>query len=181
MKRIVAATLIAALVTVPVITTGVPAQIVDERETANAKDAQNLTGRWALSYEATPDHVEWEKIDDEISENFDTFCDVIYAESGNQGDYGMRLVADVIINRMRSGEAFGDTLGEVLTSPGQFSCIADGHAKKFKGHTIERVRKIAQQELTEVTDPTIYYFRTGHFSKYGVPAYKYKDVYFSRR
>lgn len=183
MKKIVTILMAAVLMSPPIVTEAqAPApskQEVDGREAANAKDAQNLTGRWAL--EATPDHIDLEKVDDEISNHFDDMCDVIYAESGNQGEYGMRLVADVIINRMKCGEAFDDTLGEVLTSPGQFSCIKDGGAKKWHGHTRAEVRKIAQQELTEVTDPTIFYFRTGHFSKYGVPAYKYKDVYFSRR
>lgn len=159
-------------------------QLEDEgltREDANALNAQNQTGRWEpVLPDATPDHVDLEKVDDEISEHFDMFCDVIYAESGNQGDYGMRLVADVIINRMRSGEAFADTMKGVLTAPHQFSCIDDGHAKFFRGHEKESVRKIAQQELMQVTDPTIFYFRTGHYG-YGVPAYKYRDVYFSRR
>lgn len=150
-------------------------------EEADVMDARNGTGRWEVTYEATPDHIEQEKIDDEISENFDTFCDVIYAESGNQGDYGMRLVADCIINRMRSDEAFADTMHGVLHAKNQFSCIYDGHAAKFRGHEKENVRKLAQEELMHVTDPDIYYFRTGHFFNFGTPKYRYKDVYFSGR
>lgn len=156
---------------------------IDPREAANARDAQAQEGRWDPldDYIPTPDHIDQEKADDEISEHFDEFCDVIYAESGNQGEYGMRLVADVIINRMRSGEAFADTMNGVLNAPGQFSCIKDGHAAGFKGHTKASVRRIAQEELKQVKDATIFYFRTGHFTQYGTPAYKYKDVYFSRR
>lgn len=151
------------------------------REEADVMDARNGTGRWEVTYEATPDHIEQEKIDDEISENFDTFCDVIYAESGNQGGYGMRLVADCIINRMRSDETFADTMHGVLHAKNQFSCIHDGHAAKFRGHEKENVRKLAQEELMHVTDPDIYYFRTGHFFNFGSPKYRYKDVYFSGR
>lgn len=151
------------------------------REEADVMDARNETGRWEVTYEVTPDHIEQEKIDDEISESFDTFCDVIYAESGNQGDYGMRLVADCIINRMRSDEAFADTMHGVLHAKNQFSCIHDGHAAKFRGHEKENVRKLAHEELMHVTDPDIYYFRTGHFFSFGTPKYRYKDVYFSGR
>lgn len=151
------------------------------REEADVMDARNGTGRWEVAYEATPDHIEQEKIDDEISESFDTFCDVIYAESGNQGDYGMRLVADCIINRMRSDEAFADTMHGVLHAKNQFSCIHDGHAAKFRGHEKGNVRKLTQEELMHVTDPDIYYFRTGHFFSFGTPKYRYKDVYFSGR
>lgn len=151
------------------------------REEADVLDARNGTGRWSMPVEATPDHIDQEKIDDEISNNFDLMCDVVFAESGNQGEYGMRLVADVIINRMRCGEAFSDTLNGVLTAPNQFSCVSDGGAAKWHGHTRDKVRKIVQEELTDVTDPTIFYFRTGHYTPYGVDAYKYGDHYFSRR
>ena len=151
------------------------------REEADVMDARNGSGRWEVTYEVTPDHIEQEKIDDEISENFDTFCDVIFAESGNQGDYGMRLVADCIINRMRSDEAFADAMHGVLHAKNQFSCIHDGHAAKFRGHEKENVRKLAQEELMHVTDPDICYFRTGHFFNFGTPKYRYKDVYFSGR
>lgn len=187
MKRTVVAILIAAcsLITSPKTTVAEqPIKAhdtimrIDPREAANVIEAQTLTGRW--SPEATPDHVDWEKVDDEISENFDTFADVVFAEAGNQGDRGMRLVADCIINRMRCGEAFDDTLKGVLTAPNQFACIADGGAAKWRGHEKAEVRKICQEELMNPTDPTIYYFRTGHYGT-GVPAYKYKDHYFSRR
>lgn len=151
---------------------------IEARESSNVNEAQSLTGRWAP--EATPDHIEWEKVDDEISENFDTFTDVVYAEAGNQGDRGMRLVADCIINRMRCGEAFDDTMRGVLTAPNQFACVTDGGAAKWRGHEKLEVRKICQEELMNPTDPTIYYFRTGHYGV-GKPAYKYKDHYFSRR
>lgn len=154
------------------------------REEADVLDARNGTGRWSecdTLPPVTPDHIDQEKIDDEISENFDLMCDVVFAESGNQGEHGMRLVADVIINRMRCGEAFDDTLDGVLMAPNQFSCVSDGGAARWNGHSMDNVRKICQEELTNVTDPTIFYFRTGHYTPYGVDAYKYGDHYFSRR
>lgn len=151
------------------------------REEADVRDARNLEGRWAVFYEVTPDHIDEEKVDDEISENFDLFCDVVYAENGNQGDKGLRLAADTIINRMRSGEAFADTLNGVLTAPNQFSCIKDGHAAKFAGHEKESIRRICQEELARTSNTQVFYFRTGHFSNYGTPLFKYKDVYYSGR
>lgn len=165
--------------------TGETARQVSEteltREEADVLDAQNGTGRWEVEYEPTPDHVDEEKVDDEISEHFDLFCDVVYAEAGSQSDLCMRRVADVIINRMRSGTAFDDTLKGVLTAPYQFSCIKDGHARAFKGHEKEHVRKLIQEELAKTGDKTIYYFRTDYYTPYGADAYKVDDVYFSRR
>lgn len=153
---------------------------LNAREVANAKEAQNKTGRWEPVYEATEDHVSQEKIDDEISEHFDLMCKVVFAEAGNQGDKGMRLVADVIINRMRCGEAFDDTLVGVLTAKNQFACVADGGADRWKGHTKKEVRKICQEELMHVSNDKVFYFRTGHYG-YGRPLFKYKDHYFSGR
>lgn len=151
------------------------------REEADVLDARNGEGRWKEELpEATPDHISEEKIDDEISENFNLFCDVVFAEAGNQGDKGLRLVADVIINRMRCGEAFDDTMHEVLTASGQFSCVRDGGAAKWKGHTKKKVRRICQQELAHTTNKQVYYFRTGHYG-YGKPLFRYKDHYFSGR
>ena len=151
------------------------------REEADVLAAQNGEGRWTIEYEPTADHIDEEKVDDEISENFDLFCDVVYAESGNQGDLGMRYVADCIINRMRCGEAFADTMKGVLTAEGQFACISDGGAAKWKGHEKEKVRKICQEELADTTNTDIYYFRTGHFFDFGVPKFQYKAHYFSGR
>lgn len=183
-KKLVAILLVVTGIAVPIKTDAELPTPQQERivtvEDANAFEAQNQTGRWEPVYIATPDHIDQEKIDDEISEHFDLLCDVVFAEAGNQGGRGMRLVADVIINRMRCGEAFDDTLHEVLTARNQFACVNDGGADKWQGHTKDKVRKICQEELLQVTDPTIYYFRTGHYGT-GVPAYKYKDHYFSRR
>lgn len=48
------------------------------------------------------------------------FATVIYTESGDQGYNGMLAVANVILNRIENGH-WGDTLEEVLFSPGQFA------------------------------------------------------------
>jgi len=48
------------------------------------------------------------------------FATVIYTESGDQGYNGMLAVANIILNRIENGH-WGDTLEEVLFSPGQFA------------------------------------------------------------
>lgn len=159
----------------PKVNTYEPSETELTREEADVLEARNGTGRWAMPLEATPDHIDEEIIDDEISENFDLLCDVVFAESGNQGDKGMRLVADVIINRMRKG----DTLHSVLTAKNQFSCVSDGGAKKWRGHEKEKVRKLVQQELANTSNTDVMYFRTGRYSDYGTPLFKYRDHYFS--
>ena len=48
---------------------------------------------------------------------------VVQAEAGNQGENGIRMVVDVIRNRMIQNNA---ALASVLLSPGQFQCVTNG-------------------------------------------------------
>ncbi len=50
---------------------------------------------------------------------------IVEAEAGNQGYKGKLLVANVILNRVKSGK-FPPTIKGVVFSPGQFSPISDG-------------------------------------------------------
>lgn len=45
---------------------------------------------------------------------------LVHAEAGNQDFMGKQLVAEVVLNRVRS-EKFPDTIEEVINQPGQFS------------------------------------------------------------
>ena len=50
---------------------------------------------------------------------------IVEAEAGNQGYKGKLLVANVVLNRVKSGK-FPSTIKGVVFSPGQFSPISDG-------------------------------------------------------
>ncbi len=61
-----------------------------------------------------------------VSDNDRTILErIVEAEAGNQGYKGKLLVANVVLNRVKSGR-FPSTIKGVVFSPGQFSPISDG-------------------------------------------------------
>ena len=57
----------------------------------------------------------------------DLMAAIIYAEAGDQDFEGMRLVGDVIMNRVNSPDPYWpDTVAEVVYQPYQFSPVLDG-------------------------------------------------------
>lgn len=113
--------------------------------------------------------------EDAIADNFEMLCNCVYAEAGNQSDYGVRLVACVILNR-----AGGDIskIDDVISAPYQFSSYSDGGMEKWN-NIPERIYQICADEMQNRTNTKVMYFRTGHFSEYGTPWQKVGDHYFS--
>lgn len=114
-------------------------------------------------------------LDEEIWEDsleYVAMC--VEAEAGNQGFLGKTYVADVILNRYDKGDYF--TYYDVINETGQFSCVTDRHI--FCVPT-EETYEVVRNELSRRTADNIIYFRTGRYSDYGTPAFKYRDHYFS--
>ena len=95
------------------------------------------------------------------------------AEAGNQDEVGMRLVADVILNRVDS-KYFPDTIEAVIFAPGQF-------AKPSSGYT-DRQLELAIEEMERRIDSEIIGFRTGtyHKNEKWEDAYVHGAHYFSK-
>lgn len=58
-------------------------------------------------------------------EEKDLIAHMMEAEAGGEGDIGLTLIADVILNRVASPD-FPNTITEVLYQPGQFQPVEDG-------------------------------------------------------
>lgn len=101
----------------------------------------------------------------------------VMAESGNQDLEGMRMVADVILNRV-DDPYWPDTIEGVISQSGQFSCYWDGGMEKWNVPS-EDVYKACQMELSHRSYPYLYYFKEGIYSKYGTPRFKHGAHYFS--
>ena len=80
----------------------------------------------------------------------------VEAEAGNQGLYGKRLVADVILNRVDS-ETFPDDIESVISQHNQFSTYTDGAMDRVYEPS-EETFKACQMELKHRTDKRILYF-----------------------
>lgn len=99
-----------------------------------------------------------------------------FAEAGNQGYEGMRKVTAVILNRVND-ERFPDTIADVILQKNQFEVVSRGTI--YTVDPTEECFNAVRDELTERSDTDILFFRTGRYSDYGTPAYKYRDHYFS--
>lgn len=129
-----------------------------------------------------------EQIQEEIEEGeCEMLAQLIEAEAGNQDFKGKCLVADVVLNRVKS-KTFPDTIEGVifqyLTESGrkyyQFSTVVDGNYEKAGWYISEDSFKAAYQEYytDKRVDSNVLYFTAGEYNPYCSPLYKYGDHYF---
>lgn len=126
--------------------------------------------------------VEKKKVEDPLygeysEEEIDMMAVICYREARGEGIEGMRLVADVILNRVDS-DNFPDTISSVISEPHQFSTYRKGDMTE-KDLTIDCYGAVLA-EIQERTDSEILYFTAGGYSPYGEPAYKAGNHYFSK-
>ena len=109
-------------------------------------------------------------------EEFSVLARCVQAEAGNQGVYGMELVCEVILNRVDS-DTFPDNIIDVIYQSGQFEVVSNG--KINTAVPTEDCLLAVTNALEHRTHKTIAYFCAGEYSDYGIPAFPYKDHYFS--
>lgn len=100
----------------------------------------------------------------------------VEAEAGNQSLDGRRMVADVILNRVRDPD-FPDTIEDVITEPYRFSSYWDGRMATVT--VSELTIKAVEMEIEGVSYPGLFYFTAEGYSRYGTPWRKIGDHYFS--
>ena len=127
---------------------------------------------------------EQEQIRDEIFYgDMELLAQLIHAEAGNQELTGKRLVADVVLNRTETGFNGCDNIEQTIFYINAFSSLYDGNFDKAAWNMTEEDYLAAEMEMlaSERIDSEIVYFSAEGYSKYGTPAYKYGDHYFSTR
>lgn len=100
----------------------------------------------------------------------------VEAEAGNQSLDGRRMVADVILNRVRDPD-FPNTIEDVIAEPYRFSSYWDGRMATVT--VSELTIKAVEMEIEEVSYPGLFYFTAEGYSHYGTPWRKIGDHYFS--
>lgn len=105
----------------------------------------------------------------------DLLARVAYAEAGNQGDMGMRMVIDCVLNQV-DDPRFPDTIEGVLYAPGNFTTVSSGRIWMTPS---TEAWEAAKAKLANRTDYNVLYFRTGGYHSFGTPLYKHGAHYFS--
>lgn len=103
----------------------------------------------------------------------------VMAEAGNQGIDGMRMVADVILNRVNDPD-FPSTIHGVISQQYHFSSYLDGGMQRWSTPS-EDCYKAVQMELENRSYTGLFYFQTDEYSNYGTPAFKHGEHYFSTK
>ena len=112
-------------------------------------------------------------------DSLEELANCVMAEAGNQGIDGMRMVTDVILNRVDDPD-FPDNIHDVISQPFHFSSYWDGGMEKWSIPS-EECYKAVQMELENRSYPGLYYFQAGWYSEHGSPAFRYGDHYFSTK
>lgn len=110
------------------------------------------------------------------SEELELLARCVEAEAGGEGSLGMRLVADVILNRVDNA-GFPDTVTEVITQPYHFASYWDGG---MEAHAPSEAAFAAVKAELEIRSyPGLLYFGEDGYSRYGTPWKKVGRHYFS--
>lgn len=120
-----------------------------------------------------------EQIDEEIElGEMELLAQLVHAEAGNQSLYGKRLVADVVLNRVRSDE-FPNTVHEVIFQPGQFSVVNNGAWEKAAYNMEETDYTAVSYEWDNLTNTEVLYFNNSSNVSGGGKPFKVGDHWFN--
>lgn len=125
----------------------------------------------------TPDPTPAEIAEEEYYDSLELLAACVEAEAGNQGLEGKKLVAEVVLNRVRS-DKYPNTISEVITQRNQFTTWSNGMIDRAQ-ITQESYDAVASVINDGILHPDILFFTAGRYSEYGKPAFSYKDHYFS--
>lgn len=118
---------------------------------------------------------------DANDDNFEMLVECAFAEAGNQSEYGIRLVVDVIGNRAGWEMSHVD---DVITAKNQFSSYPNGMAKWRNSITEEFIQIVADEWAKETKacgNLNLWYFRTKHYSPHGRSWKPVGDHFFSTK
>lgn len=107
---------------------------------------------------------------------------LVQAEAGNQNEMGMRLVADVVLNRVDSPD-FPNTIHDVIYQDGQFSVVSNGSLAKtvIDPNSTAFIAAYKEYWLTDSetrVDENVLYFNAGDRLANGEDGFKYIDHWF---
>lgn len=165
-----------------------PVEVVGPRLGENLRDVEAVTEAgvyptMSIAYEdALAAIAEGPAAEDpvpEISRDVELLAALVHAEAGNQDMKGRRLVADTVLNRVRSAD-YPDSIEGVIYQRGQFSTVSDGALDRaLAGATTDADREAARLAIEEgPVDQFVLFFCSTGYSAYGTPAFKYQDHYF---
>lgn len=109
-------------------------------------------------------------------DEIDMLYRIVWHESRNQGDDGMRRVCDVVLNRVEDPR-FPNNIKDVILAPGQFTTASKLYSVEYDEETINAVNKeLAVSRENRLDKESIYFARSPLTKDY----YKAGDHYFAK-
>ena len=106
--------------------------------------------------------------------DLDLLAALVWAEAGDQDFIGKRIVADCVLNRVRSG-AWPNSVEAVIYQPGQFSVVANGRLSQGFYNADAECYEAARLALSgDHYDTQVIYFSM-YYCANGVFAYQHGD------
>ena len=106
--------------------------------------------------------------------DLDLLAALVWAEAGDQDFIGKRIVADCVLNRVRSG-AWPGSVEAVIYQPGQFSVVANGRLSQGFYNATPECYEAARLALSgDHYDTNVIYFSM-YYCANGVFAYQHGD------
>ena len=106
--------------------------------------------------------------------DLDLLAALVWAEAGDQDFIGKRIVADCVLNRVRSG-AWPGSVEAVIYQPGQFSVVANGRLSQGFYNADAECYEAARLALSgDHYDTQVIYFSM-YYCANGVFAYQHGD------
>lgn len=103
---------------------------------------------------------------------------VTMAEAEGESELGKRLVIDTILNRVDSDNPYyPDTVHDVIYQKHQFEAVWNGRIDRC--YVMDDIVQLVKEELQSRTNYDVMFFRTLHYSEYGIPMFQEGNHYFS--
>lgn len=103
---------------------------------------------------------------------------VVSAEARGESSEAQYTVACVVLNRIESG-IFPDSLEEVITQDGQFSCVENG-AIYHVPITDSVVQAVDMALDNNTLDQNVMWFRSSHYHRFHKKAFQIGELFFSK-
>ena len=115
-------------------------------------------------------------------EEINYLAQCVFAEAGNQDNTGKRLIVDVILNRLNSNKTnpnqFANNIIDIINTPNQFAVVSNHTI--YSAPITDEILTIISEELNNISNTEVLYFRTKNFFTWGTPLFQHGDHYFSK-
>lgn len=164
-----------------------PNEVINNIEELDIKDSDNTNTKVESNKAEAEVEAPEVKTEAVVNSNFSQeeinyLAQCVFAEAGNQDNTGKRLIVDVILNRLNSNKTspdkFANNIIDIINTPNQFAVVSNYTI--YSAPITDEILTIISEELNNISNTEVLYFRTKNFFTWGTPLFQHGDHYFSK-